>query len=129
MSEALIGVLIGGIIASIAPIATLYFESLKWKKDSQLEYLKLERERLRTLFEDILDELSKAMAENRYPSQMISEITVSMSKEISETFISFMEDEDKTDFTCRSFYMEMSVEMKKFLKEIDDKIANLVGLK
>ena len=129
MSETLVGVLIGGLIASIAPIANLYFESKKWKRDSQLEYLKQERERLSTLFEDTLDELANAMIENSYSSKMTSEITILMPKEVSEKFMSFMDEKDKTESNCKTAYLGIAVEMKKCLKDIDDKISNLIGIK
>ena len=44
MSEALIGVIIGGAIASISPIVQLYFGHLHWKRDAKLAYLKEERQ-------------------------------------------------------------------------------------
>ena len=46
MGEVLIGVIIGGLIASIAPITTLIIDHKRWKKEAQLEYLKSERKRL-----------------------------------------------------------------------------------
>ncbi len=60
---------------------------------------------------------------------MVSEITILMSKEISDRFLSFMDDKDKTGFETKVFYFEIVVEMKKCFKEIDNKIANLVGIK
>ena len=47
MSETLIGVIIGGIIASIAPVFTLAVDHRRWRRESRLTYLMSERKNSR----------------------------------------------------------------------------------
>ena len=128
MGEVLIGVIIGGLIASIAPITTLIIDHKRWKKEAQLEYLKSERKRLSDNFEKTLGQFAKAVAENSYPSDMTSEITIMMPKEVSDKFSEFIGDKNKTEYKSKCAYLDLSVAMKKTLKEIDEKIAKLVEI-
>lgn len=128
MNETLIGVFVGGLIASIAPITTLIIDHKRWKKETILEYLKSERNRLNENFEKTLEKLSKAMAENSYPSDMVSEIMIMMPENVSDKFIEFIEDKDKTENKMKNTYLDLAVEMKVSLKEIDDKIEKLIEI-
>ena len=128
MNETLIGVFVGGLIASIAPITTLIIDHKRWKKETILEYLKSERNRLNENFEKTLEKLSKAMAENSYPSDMTSEIMIMMPKNVSDIFIEFIEDKDKTENKMKNTYLDLAVEMKISLKEIDEKIEKLIEI-
>ncbi len=73
MSEILIGVIIGGLIASISPVFTLVIDHRRWKRESKLTYLMSERKNLETLYSKNLRRFSKAIAENSFSSDMISE--------------------------------------------------------
>ncbi len=126
MSDALLGVIVGGFIASIVPVVTLLIDHSRWKRVAKLEYLKGERVRLEKLYTDTLEKLSEAMAKNSYPSQMTSDIYVLMPKNVSERFDEWMQDKDKTKLKTKHAYLEISVEMKRSLSEIDKQIKNLV---
>jgi Tfp pilus assembly protein PilE len=127
MSETLIGVIIGGIIASIAPVFTLIIDHRRWRRESKLAYLLSERKNLETLYAKNLKRFSKAIAENSFSSDMISDFLLSMPKDVSKTFKAFMADPEKTEKKCKQFYMNLAVEMQKSLSEIDSKIETIVS--
>jgi hypothetical protein len=127
MSEILIGVIIGGLIASISPIFTLVIDHRRWKRESKLTYLMSERKNLETLYSKNLRRFSKAIAENSFSSDMISEFLLSMPKEVSATFKAFMADPEKTEKKCKQFYMNLALAMRKSLAEIDNKIEIIVS--
>ncbi len=128
MSETLLGVLIGGLIASIAPISSLIFESKKWRIERRLAQLKEERARLELLIADVLPQLGKDMSEKNYSSHMTSDIFALMPKSVSDRFLEWMAEESKDELKSKHAFFDMALEMKKCLVEIDRKIAKLLGV-
>jgi hypothetical protein len=126
MADAIIGVIVGGFIASIAPLGMLYFNHLHWKRDAKLNYLTAERVRLETLSEKTLTRLTKAMTENAYPSDMTADIMTFMPEEVITRFDIFMCDPDITEKKCKVAYLELAREMKKMLANIDEQISDLL---
>lgn len=127
MPEILIGVIIGGLIASIAPIFTLFIDHRRWKNESKLAYLLSERKNLETLYGNNLKRFSKAVAENSFSSNMISDFLLSMPLDVSKTFKAFMADPNKTEKKCKQFYLSLAAAMRKSLTEIDNKIKAIVS--
>jgi len=125
--EALLGVIIGGLIASIAPIITLIANHGRWKWEAKLEYLRAERHRLEELYRETLDKLDKAMAENKYPSQMISDICVLMPKPVADRFDTWMSEKNKDATKGQQAYLAICAEMKRSLADIDEKIKELIN--
>jgi len=126
MSEILIGVIIGGMIASITPLVMLILDHRRWQRESKLEHLRSERKRLERMFRENLQRLSKAISKNSYPSDMMMDFLLTMPKEISILFKEFLADPDKTDSRCKKAYMSIVLSMKKTLSEIDSKIENII---
>ena len=126
MSEILIGVIIGGMIASITPLVMLILDHRRWQRESKLEHLRSERKRLERMFRENLQRLSKAISKNSYPSDMMMDFLLTMPKEISILFKEFLADPDKTDSRCKKAYMSIVLSMKKILSEIDSKIENII---
>lgn len=122
MVDMLIGVVVGGLIASLAPLVTLILDQKRWKRESELEQLRIERERLERSFRYNLTDLFRAMRENNFPSEMISEFTLTMPKEVAARFREFLADPEKTDAKCRKAYMDIVVLMKKSLAAVDARI-------
>jgi gas vesicle protein len=127
MSEILIGVIIGGLIASIAPIITLFIDHRRWRNESKLAYLLSERKNLETIYGKNLKRFSKAIAENSFSSDMISDFLISMPQEVSQTFKAFMVDPNKTEKKCKQFYLNLAAAMRKSLTEIDNNIKAIVS--
>ena len=53
MSDALLGVIIGGLIASVGPLVTLYANNRKWKHEKTLARLERQIDQLNTLLNTI----------------------------------------------------------------------------
>lgn len=122
MSETLIGVLIGGLIASISPLATLVVESRRRRRELKLEHLRAERCRLETLFAENLQKLSEGMVNDSYHAQMIADVSVFMPKVIGDLFEEWMSRKPKDDQAAKIAYLNICVEMKKVLADVDKKI-------
>ena len=127
MSEILIGVVIGGLIASIAPIFTLFIDQRRWRKESKLSYLLSERKNLESLYSKNLKRFSKSIAENSFSSDMISDFLITMPQDVSNTFKDFMTDPNKTEKKCKQFYLDLASAMRKSLNEIDNKIKAIMS--
>jgi len=127
MSEQLIGVIVGALIASFMPAITLYFEYKRWKKEKLLDYYKNKRERLENLFSEIRNKLIKGMVEESYSIGMIASILSQCPKNVSEAFDNMMKQENKTQEDYRNHNLIISVEMNESLKEIESKIEKLVS--
>jgi hypothetical protein len=127
MSDVLIGVIVGGVIASIAPITSLIINHLRWKREAKLEYLKSERSRLEKLYTGTLEKFAEAMAKNSYPSPMMSDIYVLMPKNVTDEVGKWITEKDKTELKGKHAYMDISVKMKRSLAEIDKQIKELVS--
>jgi hypothetical protein len=129
MSDTLIGVIIGGIIASVTPIITLFINNWRWRYEKKLERLKEERQRLEKKFEEILGKIVKGMTEDKFPIEMVSEMMVLMPKDVFDKFENWIKEEDKTPEKAKFLIMEISVAMKKHLAWIDNQIEDLVTVR
>ena len=126
MSETLLGVIIGGLIASVAPITMLILDYRRWQRQAMLEQLRLERKRLEKIFRLNLKKLSQAFAENSFPSDMIMDFILTMPKEVSTKFREFLADPDKTDAKYKKAYITLVSSMKKVLSDIDSRIEGII---
>jgi hypothetical protein len=126
MSETLLGVIIGGLIASVTPITMLILDYRRWQRQAKLEQLRLERSRLEKMFRVNLKKLSQAIAENSFPSDMIMDFILTMPKEVSIKFKEFLADPDKTDAKYKKAYISLVSSMKKALSDIDRRIEDII---
>jgi hypothetical protein len=126
MLDTLLGVIIGGLIASVTPIVMLILEHRRWQRQSTLEQLRFERKRLEKIFRENLKRFSKAITENSYPSDMIMDFILTMPNEVSIIFKKFLTDPNKTDEKCKKVYLKVGSTMKKILSDIDKRIENLI---
>jgi len=126
MLDTLLGVIIGGLIASMTPIVMLILDHRRWQRQSTLDQLRFERKRLEKIFRENLKSFSKAIAENSYPSDMIMDFILTMPKEVSIKFKEFLTDPNKTDEKCKKAYINVVSSMKKTLADIDGKIENII---
>ena len=126
MSDALLGVIIGGLIASVTPLIMLISEYRRWQRQATLEHLKHERARLEKIFRVNLKRFARAIAENSFPSDMIMDFILTMPKEVSVKFKEFLADPDKTEAKYNKAYITMVSSMKKALLDIDSRIENII---
>jgi gas vesicle protein len=127
MIEPLIGVVVGAIIASVAPLAILIKDHKRWRQHTRYEHLKSERERLQGLFRKNMRRLSRAIAENSYSSDLITEFIMTMPPNVTAKFKEFMNHPEKTDKICKHAYVEILLAMRDALREIDHRIEKLVS--
>ena len=126
MLDTLVGVGIGGLIASTTPIVMLILDHRRWQQQKALEHLRSERKRLENIFRENLARLSKAIRENNYPSDMIMDFILTMPQDVSAKFKSFLADPNKTDAKCKNAYLNVFSSMKKTLSDIDNKIESII---
>ena len=126
MFDTLLGVIIGGLIASMTPIVMIILDHRRWKRQSTLDQLRFERKRLEKIFRENLKRLSRAITENSYPSDMIMDFILTMPKEVSTNFKEFLVDPNKTDSECKKAYINVFSSMKKTLSDIDSNIENII---
>jgi len=127
MSDTLLGVIIGGLIASITPIVMIILDHRRWQRQSKIEQLRFNQRRLERIFRGNLKRFSKAITENSYPSDMIMDFILTMPQEVSTKFKEFLADPNKTDEKCKKAYINVVSSMKKILNDIDSKIENLIS--
>lgn len=129
MSEALLGVVIGGLIASVSTFTNVIVSHRRWKFDKRLEYLKEKRNHLQQRVNLILKQLSEGMEKNDYDIAMLAEIEILLPKNIYESTSKFFEDEDQSLENMQKHLLYISREAKISIAEIDDEINKLIGLK
>jgi len=129
MPDILLGVIIGGLIASIAPIFFMILNHRRWQRQASLEQLRLDRKRLEKMFRENLKRFSKAISENSYPSDMIMDFILIMPSEISTKFKEFLANPKKTDALCKKTYLNVVSLMRKSLSDIDHEIERIISYK
>lgn len=129
MPDILLGVIIGGLIASISPIIMIIFDHRRWQRQAALQQRRLERKRLEKVFRENLKRFSKAISENSYPSDMIMDFILNMPGGVSTKFKEFLANPNKTDATCKKAYINVVSSMKKSLADIDHEIERIISKK
>lgn len=126
MTEALVGVIVGGLITWVAPLMTLKFSERKWKFEAKLAYLRSERDRYEKLYEKNLKRFGNGVKENSYSSEMAAEIFSLMPKEVGDYYKKWMTTKDKNVQKEKVAYLEMASLMKKDLAKKDEEIKKLL---
>jgi len=127
MSEALIGVVVGGLLAALVQFVTARTDEKRWQLELRLSHLKAERGRLEKIFEESLKSFGEGMANNSYPSNMIANFSLLMPINVKDRFFVIMDEEGKSSERIRQCYLDMVIEMKTVLAEIDKTIEELVA--
>ena len=127
MIEPLIGVVVGALIASIAPLAILIKDQARWKQQARYAHLTSERDRMQVMFRKNMRRLSRAISENSYPSELITEFLMTMPPGVAAKFKEFMNHPEKTDKICKQAFINILLAMRDTLKEIDQKIDKVVS--
>lgn len=124
MSEILWGVIIGGVIASIVPVVSLFYSHRKWKVEKKIENLRIKRDRLEKLFEEAREKISDGLEKNFYSMDMITNFELIFPREVFNYFKNMMEDKDENKRKTEHFYLIMK-SMKKCLADIDNEIEKV----
>jgi hypothetical protein len=126
MSDALIGVLIGGLIASLAPLAQLVVDHRRWRAESYLEYCRVERRRYEELYARLLNGFGDAIYKDAYDAEIVTSLQTLVPKGVSDVFESWMSKKDHTDWDKKVAYMNMAKAMRNHLAELDQEIRKAV---
>lgn len=128
MSEALIGVVIGGLIGSIIPVINLVQEHNRWMRERKLEYLKQERERLNITYVDLLKKISDLVSKDKYSLDVATNILLTVPSRVAEEFWKFVSiEQDVTQKSKAEFIAAITLEMRKSLSDFDKQIKDLIG--
>lgn len=123
MTETLQGVIIGGSIASIIPIIAMINDHIKWKKERKIEYLKMKKDKLEQKFKDVYKEISEGKIKEKYPVDVVSDITSILSENVSAEITKFIylksDDHEKVILALYDISRAMKVELKDIEKEIE----------
>jgi hypothetical protein len=125
VSEALIGVLIGGVLSALGTWVALFLQQSKWHSELQISHLKEKRERLEAACQRILESLPKAMAENSYSIALLSEIDFLLPKSVSDAFEAMMRDKDRDETKNKEHLYTIARCMRKEVGLIDAEIARI----
>jgi hypothetical protein len=125
MSEPLIGVVVGGLIAWIAPLITLRYTERKWQFETKINYLKSERDRDEMDYEVNFERFGNEIIDNLYSSEMAAEVLALMPKEIGDFYKEWMAEKDKDDSKRKVAYFKMASKMKLDLANRDKEIRGL----
>lgn len=129
MNEALIGVIIGGLISWVAPLLTLRYSQKRWHLELKVSHLRSERNRAEAMYERILSSFSKGAVKNSYSSNMVSDILVLCPAEVGDIFTNFMKENEKTEELCKHTYLKLAAAMKQDLRHRDSEIEKLLSEK
>mgnify|MGYP001134588964 CR=1 FL=1 len=129
MSDAIIGVIIGGIIASLGTWVSLWMQSKKWSIEQKVKLLTDKRYRIENLSRETLKKLRSGMIDNSYSSDMMSDIDFLFPAAVKSAFDDFMDakaDSPEEVKDNHAFYT-IAREMKRSVKDIDDEIERLLN--
>jgi hypothetical protein len=129
MSDTIIGVIVGGLIASVSPIITLYWESKRWKREKLVEQLRRDRSKLESEYQLTLVEIHKGIENNFYSTDMVVNALVLMPKPVATAIDNFISEKNRTKERLKNLYENIHIEMKVSLLKIDGKISNALGEK
>lgn len=127
MSEILIGVVVGGVIASVSPLLTLWIHHRRWRVQVRLEHIRAKREKLEGAFQRSLHEIRKGMKNNIYSSDMLSDVDYLFPSNVSQAVEELMAEEDKSVFNMKRHYYLIARAMKASLAELDDQIEEIIS--
>lgn len=122
MSEALVGVIIGGLIVSIASVATLIYEDKKWRKEKRIENLRIKKEELERKYGECREKLYEGLQKGSYDTDMVFNFEIIFPQNVSEAFRNMMHDKDKSFEAKKKHSFLIITEMKKSLVKIDKEI-------
>jgi len=126
MNDAILGVIIGGVLTGSGTWIAMWLQHKKWKIEQKIRILENKKDRLELLSRTTLDKLSRCMHENAYDSGMLSDLDFLFPENISKVFNEFMVKEPKSDKDKKFGYYDIAREMKKCISDIDKEIENLL---
>ena len=128
MNEALLGVIIGGVIASILPIIIFFDSRSKWEKEKKMARLEQKKELYKNQFEKASQELLRLLEEKRTGADIFF-FDISLPEEVRKEYQKLLDERKSNPESIKSNYFRLDISMKKYIKTIDDEIDKLINLK
>ncbi|MBA7688951.1 hypothetical protein ES703_97441 [subsurface metagenome] len=123
--EALIGVLIGGVIGYVAAITTLVVEHRRWRKEFKLQYLITERKRREEQCDRIQELFEKSISEGPYYTE-IAPMCIRLPEKTKDLIIKAWLDTDRSQVKEKQkLYEEVLIILGTYLSKIDEQIEEL----
>ena len=142
MSETLLGVIIGGIIGTVAgsivPIINMIIAHQRWKSEKKLEFLQAERQKKETLYNKILKDLYTIGEGKEVNHELIANISTDIHsycpEEAGAIFTNFFNTERlsnnigswREDYYLNC-YISIATILKKDIYNIDERIEEIVS--
>ncbi len=124
--EALIGVVIGGVIGYGAAITTLLVEHRRWKKEFKLQYLITERIRREEHCDKINELLKEVISEGSFNFEFIIKILIRLPDELTNLITKAWRESDLSDDKGKQkLYRSVSLVLGTYLSKIDKQIEEL----
>lgn len=120
--DAIIGVLVGGLIASIIPLITLRVNSEKWRKEKRILYLEQKKQKLEIVFNELNKDLFDALAGNKNNSKIVDYTFLCPGNVLSLSGKIFNSIVDGDSEKASIMLSQLNVMMGDYLKEIDKEI-------
>lgn len=127
MSETLIGVIIGGLIASISPIAQLIYNHFHWKRETIIAYLKEERVKLEQRKDQVIEMVIESLESDTISNKFAAELEVHMPRPAAKLYQDYLDNDDTSGKTKKELIFSITIEMSKAIADIDDQIKNLLS--
>ncbi|WP_313255780.1 hypothetical protein [Stenotrophomonas acidaminiphila] len=116
------GVALGGLIATVVPVATLFRDHVRWRAEKNIENLRLKHSRLERMYSELLEQLSEAFKNNSFPSKMTSKISVYASKEVRDLYFGYVMDKERDKSKLKNLYLDIYLEADRHLARIESQI-------
>jgi len=124
MTDQLISVLVGAIVASIVPVYTLIKSTEKWKIEKRADLLKVKYDRVEKIYGECLAKLGKVYQEEEIDSDTTSSLLVFGSTKAINAFDEYVNAAVKDAASAKIAYFKMAIAAKEHLAEIAGQIES-----
>jgi len=124
MSETLWGVLIGGVIGWIVPIAYYITEFRKWKRERRYTVLKEKRDRREKLYDELIKKIAEGMQKNSYDIAMIASILKLCPESATKVFDTMMR-EKKDEIKKKFLFLDLCSILKADIAGIEHEMETI----
>lgn len=125
MTEALWGVVIGGLIASVTPVFTVLVELRKWQLTQRLSYLRARKEQLEKMCDEIYAAILAGEGANSMPIEIWAKLDLHLPKSVRDEMEQLFQEKERTADNIRGHLFSIQLAMKAVSAKYDREIARL----
>ncbi len=119
MSEALIGVAVGGVIGLFGSVIVLIVEYKKWSKDRKYNHLLRKRERMEALFLKVRTGFPADLVKGRFSIDAATDVLHLCPRSVQSVYWAAVQDHERTAEKISGHLAALSMAMKAVLADID----------